>query len=1159
MKKLFIYVFLNILCLNTGAYDRIEFQQYITNPAFMVPSGVAVSRDRVFISDSKANAVFIFDNSGKFLKKVEAVLNAPGSMSFGNGRLYIADSGNSRIVVTDEEGKFLWAFAQKGSLPGQLKNPMAVVFGHDGKIYAADTGNYRVQVYNEDGIFLYGFDTKKTDGITKISPIKINVDLSGSIYVSDASAIQKLSGRGAVLKEFPHQNDGFAVDDYGFIYLLNSKEGKVKEISSKGETLGAFGTRGKGKTEFGDLKDAAADFNGNVYLVDAKNKKIVSVMLESKLKSKKLEKIAVFDRFGLKGPVKSYGFKADVFEIMPDFSLLAHLSEVRELVFVNESGKTTVSSYGQLDGQVKQPMGLSADYEGKIFVSDTGNGRIQILDANGKFSGSFGEKAGLFGGGMKEGKFTEPAGIAVNKNGRIYVTDAKAKRIQAFNLDGIFLFAVGPQIDGALMESPRDIEVDEDDNAYILDSRLRKVIVTDASGKLLKTWDASEHLAGPAAIKYDKKGYFYILDQAAFNIKVFDKAGKLITSFFAKGTGDRELNDPRYIDVKENKLYVSDAGQSKILVYEIEYTPVEPYELSAATVPAGVNLAWKSADELSVKEYRLFRSSTSLKGFEPIGSVKEQSYADKSLKPDATYYYKVSAVSLAGKQGPASKEVYAYLPAEEQAQSAQASEELSGNISMVEIEPVELGYIFSANYKHYLNNPVGIVAVKNNTDNAFKNLKLSFYLRDFMDFSCDTIVEEIGPRQKVEIALKATLNNKILGVTEDTPVQAQFSVTYYENGQEKTFTINKPLKVLSKNAIVWDKPARIANFITPKDTPVFSFSRFAMQAKSKLEQKARLLNENLVTAVFLWDGLSEYGISYLQDPVNPYSVIKSSKEAVLDTVQFPRNTLNLKSGDCDDLTALVSSLFEASGLRSAVLDYLAHIAIMFDTGLSDAKEVGLPEEHLIKYNNTLWIGVETTMLGKDFYESIKHAAGMYKNAGEDVKIIETKNAWAEFEPVTLPETEFGIRPDEGKTAARVEKTLETFRNARYEYLKSQFESILRYKPEDFEANINLGILQAQYNKTAEARKNFETILKDDPFNASALNNLGNANFLDKKYDEAKEYYFKASKADPYDAEIWLNLARASVKSGKTDEAKDFVEKAVKLDPSLKVIGDKLIK
>ena len=259
-------------------------------------------------------------------------------------------------------------------------------------------------------------------------------------------------------------------------------------------------------------------------------------------------------------------------------------------------------------------------------------------------------------------------------------------------------------------------------------------------------------------------------------------------------------------------------------------------------------------------------------------------------------------------------------------------------------------------------------------------------------------------------------------------------------------------------------------------------------------------------------------------------------------MQFPRNTLKLRSGDCDDLTALFASVFEASGLHAAILDYPSHIALMFDTGATDARDVGIPEEYLIKYNNTYWVGVETTMLGQSFYDSIKHQADLYRSMAADVKVVDVRTAWLEFEPVTLPESEVENTPDRAKFNARVKEGVAGMVKARYEYFKKYYGAILLDNPDDADAGLNLGILSAQSGESEEAGKYFGKILEKDPVNAAALNNIGNLSFKAGKYVEALAHYFKASKADPYDANVWLNAARASANSAK-DDVKVFADRA----------------
>ena len=1152
-RIIFSAIFFSMVSVSS-AYVTTEFKGQILNPSFQKPSAVEVAGGKIFVADPKANAVFIFDGGGKLLKKIEGGLRSPGAVSFGAGKLYVADTGNSRVAVFDADGKSLWSFSSEGSAPGQLRAPGGIAYGPDDRVYVSNTRNSSIEVFNADGIYLYGFPAVRLDGTTKLNPVKISLSRSGDIIVSDPDKdmLVKYDRTGKVLKEYPVANNGAVADKYGLIFAVNSKEGKVLELSAAGSVAATFGTKGRGKIEFKDLQDLAMDKDGTLYLCDAGNKKITFIWVKTEHAGPRLPLAEKLDRFAVKGPTAKFPFKAGVFSVTPDGRLVAYLPEAKEISLIDGAAKKPLIREGKLQGQVRSPKGILVDGKGMIYTADTGNDRIEIFKPDGSYDNMFGES------GSDEGQFRTPSFVAVSPAGNIYVADTRNRKIKAFSADGMFLFSAGPELGSATLLSPVAVACDENKNVYVLDSELKKVIVMDAMGKFQRVWDDSGSLQDPVSLVYDGKGFFYILDKGSFNVKIFDEAGKFTASFFAKGRGERELWAPEDLAFRNDKIYVSDPENARVLAFDISYLPPAPTQLKAQAGAKSVKLSWNAVTSAWTGGFKVYRSTG---GAEPdeIGAAKDKAFEDTGLSAGGTYYYYAAGLSAAGDAGAISAPVAAYYaPPEAPAAAAPAAEAGNKNVAPMEIVPLELNYIFSANYKYYQKNPVGRVAVRNNTASDFTNVKLSFYFKDFMDFPSDTIINEVKAGSQTVVDLSATLNNRILNINEDTPIQCQLTLTYYQDGAEKTATLTQPVKVLSKNAIVWDNAARLANFITVKDTPVSAFRSFALLEKKNLDAEAGLIDDNVLTALMVWEGLGEYGVTYLSDPANPYAVLKSSQNLVLDTVQFPRNTLKLKSGDCDDLTALFASIYEASGLHVALLDYPAHIALMFDTGETDANLVGIPEEYLIKYNNTWWVGVETTMVGKSFYDAVVQEADLYRKMAGDVHVIDVRASWNEFEPVTLPE----IEADKYASAnfpGRVKEAITSLMAARYEYLKKYYGRILQEVPEDIEANMDLGILHAQYKAYAEAAACFGKILEKEPFNAGALNNMGNLSFTAGKYDEAKDYYFKASKADPFDGNIWLNLARASAKLGKKDDVRTFADKAAKIEPELKSIGDKLSK
>src|SRR6185295_8017072 len=96
-----------------------------------------------------------------------------------------------------------------------------------------------------------------------------------------------------------------------------------------------------------------------------------------------------------------------------------------------------------------------------------------------------------------------------------------------------------------------------------------------------------------------------------------------------------------------------------------------------------------------------------------------------------------------------------------------------------------------------------------------------------------------------------------------------------------------PLRVYSRNAITWDDPERIANFVTPKDPPVLDFAREILRQAPK-EPLAQALGANLVAAAHLWDALGESGVQFFTNPGNPYEKVSEDPNFPVDYTQFPR-------------------------------------------------------------------------------------------------------------------------------------------------------------------------------------------------------------------------------------------------------------------------------
>ena len=78
-------------------------------------------------------------------------------------------------------------------------------------------------------------------------------------------------------------------------------------------------------------------------------------------------------------------------------------------------------------GKFWGPRDIAIDAEGNVYVTDTGNKRVQKFTPDGQFLQAWG------GGGIVPGTFEEPVGIDIESQGNIYVADTWNRRMQKFD------------------------------------------------------------------------------------------------------------------------------------------------------------------------------------------------------------------------------------------------------------------------------------------------------------------------------------------------------------------------------------------------------------------------------------------------------------------------------------------------------------------------------------------------------------------------------------------------------------------------------------------------------------------------------------------------------------------------------------------------------
>ena len=155
----------------------------------------------------------------------------------------------------------------------------------------------------------------------------------------------------------------------------------------------------------------------------------------------------------------------------------------------NQDGSVATSwgSSGQADGQFQEPWGVGVAPNGNVYVADTWNHRIQYFDPSGKFLGKWGHLGDAKGRTDADPSvFWGPRSVAISSDGEVYVTDTGNKRVQVFGLDGTFkrMFGGEGNAPGQFKEEV-GVALDGQANVWIADTWNGRIQKLSPSGEPL--------------------------------------------------------------------------------------------------------------------------------------------------------------------------------------------------------------------------------------------------------------------------------------------------------------------------------------------------------------------------------------------------------------------------------------------------------------------------------------------------------------------------------------------------------------------------------------------------------------------------------------------------------------------------------------------------
>lgn len=572
-------------------YSIVNPQQFDGQPAtsgsLYNPTGIAVdSTGNVYIADTADQLVRMVDTKG-IMRTVAgsgtpcanstsacgdggqakaAMLNSPSAVAVDTaGNIYIADSGDNRIrmvatgtnVITTVAGTGVACASptspcgdNKAATAAQLNDPLGVAIDKLGNLVIADSGDRRVRAIaaGKTAIIAYAGtgnlcnpqtscgDGGKASAATFDTPWQIFVDASDNLYIADAPAnrirkvsstqrISTVAGTGAMgfggdggaatsaTLNIPH---GIASDVNGNLYIGDTGNQRIRQVNSaaKINTLAGGGSGGDGAAATSAIlaadHDVALDSAGNLYIADTINNRIRQVTPANPPGN-----ITTVAGSGIAG-------------------------------YAGDGQSATVAS-------LNSPYGLALDSSNNIYIADTFNGRIRLVNSSSGLITTFagnGQSCNPAvgcgdGGDATQASLTLPTTVAVDNSGNVYIADQASNQIRMVNSSGIISTLAGngtacasptaPCGDGgpaasAQLNGPFGVAADSLGNVYIADTNDNRVRVV--SGGIINAYaftgasgysgDGGSALAGtfasPEYLTLDPRGNLFASGSSTYFI-----------------------------------------------------------------------------------------------------------------------------------------------------------------------------------------------------------------------------------------------------------------------------------------------------------------------------------------------------------------------------------------------------------------------------------------------------------------------------------------------------------------------------------------------------------------------------------------------------------------------------------------------------------------
>lgn len=234
----------------------------------------------------------------------------------------------------------------------------------------------------------------------------------------------------------------------------------------------------------------------------------------------------------------------------------------------------TIGGPGTAVGQFDYPAGVAIDgTTGDIYVADARNNRIQKFDSDGRFLLAWGTLG--WGPTAGDGAFNGPVGVALDSSGNVYVTDSGNNRVQKFTNTGTHMATWKPTDYNGLW-IPAGIDLDAAGNVYVADSNNHRIVKFNSLGQMtpFAFYGDALRLNFPNGVAVDRRtGDVFVSDTENARVVKYDQFGRFVHAWGSLGSANGQFRNARALTVDAaGDVYVADTMNSRVQKFNSDGT-----------------------------------------------------------------------------------------------------------------------------------------------------------------------------------------------------------------------------------------------------------------------------------------------------------------------------------------------------------------------------------------------------------------------------------------------------------------------------------------------------------------------------------------------------------------------------------------------------------